>query len=35
MNFKVSILGILGGVALATLVCACSETAAPAPNIVE
>ena len=35
MNFKVSIVGILGGVALATLVCACSETAAPAPNIVE
>lgn len=35
MNFKVRIVGICGGIALATLVAACSETAAPAPNIVE
>jgi hypothetical protein len=35
MNFKVGIVGICGAIALATLVAACSETAAPAPNIVE
>src|SRR5260370_13444802 len=35
MKFKDGMVGIFGGIALATLAAACSQTAAPAPNIVE
>jgi hypothetical protein len=35
MKFKDGMVGIFGGIALATLAAACSQTAAPAPNIIE
>src|SRR5215468_1399530 len=35
MSIKRSILGILGGIAFMALAAGCSQTAAPAPNIVE
>jgi len=35
MNIKRGMLGILGATAFAAFVAGCSQTAAPAPNIVE
>jgi hypothetical protein len=35
MKFKDGMVGIFVGIALATLAAACSQTAAPAPNIIE
>jgi hypothetical protein len=35
MKFKDGMVGIFAGIALATLAAACSQTAAPAPNIIE